>query len=417
MQRRTFFRHLGALGVTAAATRVNPSLLVRDARAANTSHTLVVLFLRGACDGLNAIVPYGEDAYYRARPGIGIAAPGNGAESALDIDGFFGFHPSLRSLAQRYWQGQVAILPAVHHVDAPRSHFDAQDVLEQAGGGAGSGWLNRYLEQVTAPGALGGLAIGPHAPLALQGGFPASAIDSLDRTGLSKDPQEEALLLDVLRPHYQANPGDDVLSKVKMAGALAISDLEFLRSFAVADIPVTQGVNYPETPLGSRLADLARLLKSDVGLEVATLDMGGWDTHRAQGGGSPTARQSRLLADLAESLDAFHADLGARASDVTTLVMTEFGRTLGQNGSGGTDHGNAGCWFAVGSGVRGGLYLGSQGWPGLEEHQLREGRDLMHTIEYRDVMAECLTRWLGLSGAQLATVLPGGAVTPIGFLG
>lgn len=420
MNRRGFIKLGLAFGSLAASIGLAPpaARLFREAHAA-VGRTLVVCFLRGGCDGLNLIVPYREDAYYRERTSIAIAAPGSGnLDRALDLDGTFGLHPAMQSLRAFYLQGQVAFLPAVHHLDASRSHFDCQAEIERAGGYEGSGWLNRYLAATSPAAGLGGMAFGYAAPTALRGAVPVSVLKGLDGATVSDIPGEEARLFEALADDYAVVEGwnHSSLGLVRAAGARAISDARFLRTLQDPRYQTTVDALYPSTLFGAQLRDVARLVKLELGLEVATLDLGGWDTHEAQGSGAPDGRQAALLAMLSAGLAAFMTDLGARAADVTVLVMTEFGRTLAENASGGTDHGNAAAWIALGGSVRGGIYHGPGGWPGLEADQLYEGRDLARAIDSRDVMAECLTRFLGLTAAALGSVLPGGPAQSVGFL-
>jgi uncharacterized protein (DUF1501 family) len=420
MKRRRFLGNLLVLGAAEAITGIlaPPGWVIREAQALS-GKTLVVVFLRGGCDGLNVVVPHGDDTYHRLRPGIRIPAPGPGAVyPAIDLDGFFGLHPALDGLAERFFEGQVALLPAVHHPEATRSHFEGQDYLERAGVFDGAGWLNRHLAAMGADGTgFEGLALGRGVPLALRGNVPVGSLSSLVSATLSADPLEEARLLDILGRHYDQGAASSSAAErlIRDSGAVALEQIGLLRSMNPESYQPAAGASYPAGDLGQRLRDIAFLVKQGVGLEVATIDFGGWDTHFAQGAGEPDGRQALLLASLGAGIQALLTDLGSLAGQVCVLVMSEFGRTAAQNGSGGTDHGNAAAWIVAGGGVRGGLYLGAQGWPGLEPDQLREGRDLMHTIDYRDVLAEILVGHLG--STRLAGVLPGHVRTPVGFMG
>lgn len=419
MPNRREFLRLAAGHAMAGATALSaPQWLFRTAEAATTDHTLLTIFLRGGCDGLNVVVPYADDEYHRLRPSIRIPAPGPGVtDAALNLDGYFGLHPALTGLHALYRQGRLAVLPAVHYANASRSHFEGQAALERAGGPEGTGWLNRYLAATGGSPGLRGLALATSAPDALRGGVQVRALNSLSGAVLSRDAAEETRLVSTLQAQFRARtPGSEskALAQVREAGALAVADLSFLRSLGAASyVPVA---TYPNTVLGTRLRDAALLIKAGYGLEVGTIDFGGWDTHVGQGNGNPLGRQSRLLAELDQGLSALLTDLGPAASKVTVLVMTEFGRTLAQNANAGTDHGNAAAWFVLGGSVRGGIYLGPSGWPGLKPHQLRDGRDLAHTLEFRQIMANLLTQRLAMPSALIATVLPGGANTPVGFV-
>lgn len=420
MKRREFLGSLLALGAAEAVTGVfaPPGWIIREAHAFS-GRTLLVVFLRGGCDGLNVVVPHGDDTYHRLRPAIRIPAPGPGAvHPAIDLDGFFGLHPVLGGLAERFFEGQVALLPAVHHPEATRSHFEGQDHLERAGVFDGAGWLNRHLAAVGASGTgFEGVALGRGVPLALRGSVTVGALSSVVSATLSGNPLEEARLLDFLGRQYGQGVASSGATErlIRDTGAVALEQIGLLRSMNPESYQPAPGVAYPAGDFGQRLRDIAFLVKQGVGLEVATIDFGGWDTHFAQGAGEPDGRQALLLASLGAGIQALLTDLGSLAGQLCVLVMSEFGRTAAQNGSGGTDHGNAAAWIVAGGGVRGGIYPGPQGWPGLEPDQLREGRDLRHTIDYRDVLAEILVGHLGTP--RLADVLPGHTRTPVGFMG
>lgn len=418
IDRRAFLR-LAVQSTLAGATILStPCWLLRTAEAATTDRTLICVFLRGGCDGLNMVVPHGDDEYHRQRPSIRIPSPGPGAVNAvLNLDGYFGLHPALNGLHALFRQGKLAILPAVHYPDATRSHFTSQATIEQAGGPAGTGWLNRYLAATGGSPGLRGLAFSPTAPDAMRGKIQVRAMNSLSGAVLSKDPAEEAQLVTALQPQFEARPAGKesaALARVREAGAMALADLEMLHGFGAARYIAS--ATYPQTLFGTRLRDAAMLIKNGLGLEVAAIDFGGWDTHVAQGNGAPDGRQSRQLAELDAGLMAFVADLGTALSKVSVLVMTEFGRTLAQNANGGTDHGNASAWFVLGGTVRGGIHLGPRGWPGLLPDQLREARDLAHSVEFRQVMSNLLMRHLSLPAALVPSVLPGATTTPLGFI-
>jgi uncharacterized protein (DUF1501 family) len=418
MKRRKFLGGMATLtAIQALGGLVTPpGWVIRPAHAFN-GKTLLVVFLRGACDGLNVVVPYGEDAYHRLRPAIRIPPPGP-EFSAIDLDGFFGFHPQLTGLAELYHDGLVAVLPAVQYANASRSHFEGQELIERTGVFDGSGWLNRHLQSVGGgDNGLAGLALGRSVPISLRGTVPVGALTGLVSATLSSDPGEEARLLDVLARHYKNELPDataDAERRVRQGGAIGLANLGLIRSLQPESYQPAPGVVYPETDYGRRLRDVAFLVKNSVGLEVASTDMVGWDTHFNQGAGNPEGRQAILLAEFSAGMHALMTDLGPRASDLCVVVMTEFGRTAKQNASGGTDHGNASAWFVIGGGVAGGIHLGPTGWPGLETNQLRDGRDLMHTVDYRDILAEVLAKHLG--DGSIDAVLPGHSPVPLGIL-
>jgi len=420
INRRNFLNRALSVVAATAVTPLAPNWVIRTAAAATTDKTLLCIFLRGGCDGLNCVVPHGDDEYHRQRPSIRIPSPGPGAtDAALNLDGYFGLHPALRGLFSLYGQGKVALLPAVHFPNASRSHFENQAALEAAGATDGSGWLNRYLVATGGGNGLRGVALAPSAPDALKGSIQVRTLNNLGTSVLSRYPDEESRLVSTLSTQHQARPAGSepaVLAQLRESGALALQDLQFLRELGASTYAPGGNAVYPATGLGARLRDAALLIKGGYGLEVATIDFGGWDTHVGQGNGGVSGRQARLLAELDAGLTALMTDLGPAASKVTVLVMTEFGRTLAQNANAGTDHGNASSWFVLGGAVRGGIYSGPAGWPGLAPEQLRDGRDLRHSVEFNNVMAELLLRHLSMPSQLISTVLPGTSTTTLGFI-
>lgn len=419
ISRRVFLRD-GALALITLGG-LPPAFLPRWLAAqprAGGPRTLVFVFLRGAVDGLSVAVPFGEPAYYRVRRSIAIAPPGR-PEGALDLNGFFGLHPALAPLARWYRGGQLAIVHAVGSPHPTRSHFEAQDYMETAAPGAHlrEGWLNRVLQQTPrgrslADGAahaadhrwgqwglaLRGVAFGNTLPLALQGPHPALVLDPADR-GASAD--DAALRL------YRTDSGD-LLARAAAEARDAARLLADLERHGPAPRP---GVTYPPTPFGQALRQLARLLKAGAPVEVACVDLGGWDTHVAQGGADGAL--ARRLQELARGLDAFAQDLDDRLADVLVLTASEFGRTVAENGSGGTDHGHGNVMLLLGGTVLGGRVHGR--WPGLEPEALHEGRDLAVTTDFRDVFAEAALRHLGAQAPE--RLFPGYPVDPRRFLG
>ncbi|MEQ8234123.1 MAG: DUF1501 domain-containing protein [Gammaproteobacteria bacterium] len=348
----------------------------------------MLVFLRGGCDGLNTVVPYRDDAYYIARPRIALSRPrANASDVAIDLDGFFGLHPALAPMRVIYGQGRLALLPAVHFPVTTRSHFHAQSIVERASGMAVDGWLNRYLKMNS--NLRNGLAISNQVPEALRGALPAPAYaDPLDRR-LAPSEVVDGLLARVLEESYKKG-GDDTgpaFASWRSAGL----ELDASRS-QILSLGATSS-SYPGSALGRDLAAAATLLRNDPNLSVIMVADGGWDTHSHQGGA--TGRQATQLANLAAALAAFDADLGSRRDDVAVLVQTEFGRTLRENASGGTDHGGASAWMVISSTLRGGIHLGTRGWPGLDEGSLLDGRALAPAVDFRDVYADLLRGHLG----------------------
>ncbi len=397
--------------------------------------TLICVFQRGAVDGLSMVVPFGDPVYRRVRGSIAIPIPSGGGEgAAIDLDGFFALHPALLPLLPLWRAGELAIVHACGSPHPTRSHFEAQDYMETAVPGDPSvtdGWLNRVLEGTTcgecagrrladgiahaadhargqtamAGEGLRGVAIAAELPLALRGRHPALAIPDLQGFGVAGggDPAIEA----AFRELYRGSEGD----RLAAAAGESFDAVDLLRRADPARYRPRAGVRYPRTPFGRSLEQIAQLVKADVGLEVAFADLGGWDTHVAQG--SVQGPLAARLRELAEGLRALRDDLGERMEDVVVLTMSEFGRTVAENGSGGTDHGHGNCMLMLGGPVAGGRIHGE--WPGLESEELHEGRDLAVTTDFRTVFAEIASRHLG--AADLSRVLPGYPVEPSGFRG
>jgi uncharacterized protein (DUF1501 family) len=369
------------------------------ANAATTkgNKTLVAIFQRGAVDGLNMIVPYGEQAYYAARPTIAVPRPG--AESgAIDLDGFFGLHPSLASLSPYFKDHSLAMIHAVGSPDTTRSHFDAQDFMESGTPGVKStedGFLSRAVgaKKETTVSPLRAVALSPAMPRILSGGAGAVAMTNISQFGI--------------RGGANVSGGFESMYAEAVAGTLggtAKESFEAARILKSADPQKLQpenGAVYPNGPLGNSLRQIAQLIKSNVGLEVAFADVSGWDTHAGEGGAQ--GQLANNLRNFSDAIAAFARDLGSRMGDVVLVTMSEFGRTVRENGNRGTDHGHANVMLLLGGGVKGGKVYGK--WPGLESQQLYENRDLAITTDFRDIFAELLTKQLAVP--SLKTVFPG----------
>jgi uncharacterized protein (DUF1501 family) len=366
--------------------------------------TLVVIFLRGAADVLNMLVPHGEAAYYALRPSLGIARPDDHRtrESlrAVDLDGFFGFHPALRALLEPWQSGQLAIIPACGTPDESRSHFKAMELMERgvdSERGPASGWIGRHLASLDTGNRspLRAVGVGQLPQRSLSGSVPVSALRSiadfhLNGDGCSIDRMRRAL--DTL---YS---GSDSLAAL---GQETLEIMDTLQSLDPLAYQPAHAARYPESDFGMALKQSAMLIKAEVGLEVAAIDVGGWDTHFAQGAGE--GLMARLMQDLAQGLAAFHADLLDQMDRLTLVTMSEFGRRAGENGSLGTDHGHGSMMMALGGHVIGGRIHGA--WPGLGPGQLIGPGDLAVTTDYRDVLAEiCLKR---LNNPAVEEIFPG----------
>jgi uncharacterized protein (DUF1501 family) len=379
---RRFF--LKSSGLALVAGGLVPNVFVKMANAATTKgrKVLVAIFQRGAVDGLNVVVPYGEKAYYDARPTIAVPR-----EAVIDLDGFFGLHPSLASVAPYFKDRSLALVHAVGSPDSTRSHFDAQDFMESGTPGVKStqdGFLARALvEKKGSP--LRAVALGPALPRILSGKANALAMSNIAKFGVAGFPEFASMY-----------PGVFEASKI-------------LASAAPDKLQPENGAEYPNGPLGNSLKQIAQLIKSNVGLEIAFTDVSGWDTHAGEGGSQ--GQLANNLKQFSDAISAFARDLGSRMGDVVLVTMSEFGRTVRENGNRGTDHGHANFMLVLGGAVKGGKVYGQ--WPGLTN--LYEDRDLAITTDFRDVFAELLTGQLAVP--SLRTVFPGYDPKPRGILG
>ncbi len=435
INRRAFVRSggLALLALGLPPEFVTRSLLAQT-RGAARKKTLICIFQRGAVDGLSMVVPFGEKAYYAGRRNIAIQAPGR-ENGAVDLDGFFGLHPSLSPLHDLFKRNELAIVHAVGSPHPTRSHFDAQDFMESGTPGEKAtrdGWLNRVLAETDCDAcagrsladgaahtadhvagqtgmamvpALRGIAMGPALPRALRGRHPTLAIEDLDNFGIANG--RDASLEDTFARVYRTG-NDEVIGG---AADGAFDAVQILKAANLASYRPASGVRYPQGNFGRSLSQIAQLIKAGIPVEIAFADIGGWDTHQAQGGAQ--GQLARRFDELAAGIRALYDDLGDRMDDVVILTMSEFGRTVAENGSGGTDHGHANCMFVMGGGVAGGRIVGD--WPGLAREQLYQGRDLALTTDFRDLFAEVVHGHLGAK--NLETVFPGHAIDPAGWRG
>ena len=400
MNRRIFLKSsaLAMVGVGSTPAWLSRALYAADAPSPRKK-ILVAIFQRGAVDGLNVVVPHGEERYYELRPTIAVARPDGTTDSAIDLDGFFGLHPSLKALKPVYDSGHLAIVDAVGSPDPTRSHFDAQDYMESGTPGrkaTSDGWLNRALPPETEPKSpVRAISFSADLPRALRGRNEAVSINNLNDFQV-RDPRGASTF-----ESMYANTTDKVLNGT---GRETFEAVKLMQSIQKQSYTPANGARYSNGRLGQSLKQIAQLIKSDIGLEVAFTDVGGWDTHVNEVGPKASVGQlANLLNDLGQSMAAFYQDLGDRMADVTVVTMSEFGRTAKENGNRGTDHGHANVMFAMGGDVKGGKVYGQ--WPGLAQEQLYENRDLNLTTDFRDVLGELVTRHLG--NRQIAAVFPG----------
>jgi uncharacterized protein (DUF1501 family) len=400
LTRRSFLKS-SAIALGAAGTA--PAWLLRaaaqSARANSSRKILVAIFQRGAADGLNIVVPFFEPRYYQLRPSIAIAQPGK-PNGGLDLDGRFALHPILQPLKPLWDSGQLAIVHSAGSHDPSRSHFDAQDFMECGTPGIKreDGWLNRALAPIAPDSSpVRAIASGAQLPKTLQGSRGGIAVDSLPRFQVADKASGELL------EHLYSASLDAQLKTQGKATFDAVRMIESVRT--LPSIP-TGGTQYVGE-FGQRLQQIARLIKADVGVEVAFADIGGWDHHSNENG-----QLTNQLRQFGSSLAAFTQDLGDRMEDVVLVTMSEFGRTVAENGNAGTDHGHGNVMMVLGGGVRGGRLYGD--WPGLEPEQLFERRDLAVTTDFRDVLGELVS---GHLGQKVGQVFPGYAPkTSLGLL-
>lgn len=400
MERRAFIKG-SALAMFGAGRA--PMWLARAATApAKGRKVLVAVFQRGAADGLNMVVPFGEQLYYDLRPGIAIPRPSQ-ENGALDLNGFLGLHPALAPLKPLFDRKELAIVEAVGSPDATRSHFDAQDYMESGTPGikaTRSGWMNRSLGQEEPVSPLRAVSMGAALPKVLRGTNPAVAVRDLRDFGV-KDQSANLALNGMYTRSADA--------RLEGAGKATFEAADIIASLLKEPYSPAPGAEYPPGRFGESLRQIARLIKAGVGLEVAFTDIGGWDHHVNEvGARALQGPLANLLKEFGAGIAAFHADLGEQTEQVVLVTMSEFGRTVRENGSRGTDHGHANVMFVLGGKVRGGEVYGR--WPGLAADRLYEGRDLAVTTDFRDVLGALVKEYPGNS--DLSSVFPGYA--PVG---
>src|SRR6202162_1114064 len=397
--RRVFLRNSALAVVGTAAV---PSFLSRAAWGAAQPGTrtkrLVVIFQRGAADGLNIVVPHRQPQYYAMRPSINIPR-----KAVIDLDGFFGLHPSLAPFQPLWKQRQLAIVHAAGSPDPSRSHFDAQDFMEAGTPGIKAtedGWLNRALRNLPQPpqrSAFEAIAMGPSIPRILAGPEPAVAVNNISEFGVGGRNPNATPVSNTFEAMY-ANSVDSVLHGT---GQETFEAVKMLKAADPAKYKPAAGADYPRGRFGDSLRQLCQLIKANLGVQVAFADIGGWDHHVKEG--STQGQIANVLREFSQSLGAFWTDLGDLAEDTVVVTMSEFGRTARENGNRGTDHGHANVMFVMGGPVKGGKVYGR--WPGLDQPQLYEGRDLAVTTDFRRVLGEAVDRHLG--NHALNQVFPG----------
>jgi uncharacterized protein (DUF1501 family) len=412
--RRAFMKG-SALGLLGVGLGGLPRFLVRTASAQGATtrpKVLIAVFQRGAVDGLSMVVPHGDPDYYGARGNIAIARPATGQpETTLDLDGFFGLHPAMSPLKPLWDARRLAVVHACGSPDTTRSHFDAQDYMESGTPGVKStadGWLGRGVQATPRAGAspFRAVAMGPQLPRILRGEAGAVAMNSIGDFDVKAEQGAGMPGAVNARRGFESMYEQGVRDLLYGTGRETFEAVKMLRAASPQRLVPANGAQYPRGRFGESLKQIAQLIRSDVGVEVAFADLGGWDTHAGQG--NERGQLANRLADFAQGLAALDRDLGDRMEDVVVLTMSEFGRTVRENGNRGTDHGHATAMLVLGGPVRGGRVHGR--WPGLRREQLFEGRDLAVTTDFRHLFAEVAQRHLGVPPE--APLFPGFAPKP-----
>lgn len=375
-----------------------PRMAFRRSGTPPRGDVLICIFQRGAMDGLSAVVPYAEPRYFESRPTIAFKEPKAGdAKTVLKLDDRFGLNPAMTGLKRIWDDGRLAVVHAVGSPDTSRSHFDAMDYMERGTPGRKSldtGWLGRHIAATAraTDSPFRAIGMGSMLQASLRGPIPAASLQSIADFHLKGSADDLAAFRQSLQALYA---GGDWLDDTAQA---TFEALDLLERTNPRQYEPENGAVYPQTNFGLGMMQIAQLIKADVGLEVACVDMGGWDTHANQvwvNYGDPTrGMMYNLLGKLSEAITALYLDLGRRWDDpgVTLVTMSEFGRRVAQNAANGTDHGHGGCMFVVGGGVVRGVH---GDWPGLAPDQLAAGEDLAVTTDYRDVLGEILLGRLG----------------------
>lgn len=398
MLTRRYFLRTSAIALAGLGTA--PSWLLRaTAQGQSRRKILITIFQRGAADGLNIVVPFSEKRYYEARPLIAVPAPG-AANGAIDLDGRFALHPSLQPLKPLWDKGHLAIVEAVGSPDPNRSHFEAQDYMESGTPGRvmTDGWLNRALAPSTSnTSPVRAIAIGAKMPRTLQGSRDAVAVSDLQQFQVRN--RDTAGILESMY-------GTTADAQLMTQGKATFEAVKLIESIDKRPYTPAAGAQYIGE-FGKGLQQIARLIKADVGVEAAFADIGGWDHHSNE-----APQLATILREFGTSLAAFTIDMGDRMEDIVIVTMSEFGRTVHEDGNNGTDHGHGNMMFVLGGTVNGGKVYGK--WPGLEPEQLFEQRDLAVTTDFRDVLGELVDRQMNRKASDVfPDFTPGG---PLGLV-
>ena len=421
VNRRIFLKQ-GAMAFVCmgAGPMWGPNFLRRTAFAADLGSSLdnkilICIFQRGAVDGLSMVVPYGDPDYYRSRSDISIAQPSQaaGASGALDLDGYFGFNPALAPLLPLFKQGHLAAIQACGSPNASRSHFESQDLMESGvdeGRGVQDGWLNRLIgccpEDAAKRTAFRAVSMTSVTPRSLQGEEDAMAIRDLDTFGLAGDVSVPLAGPSGTASGFESMYGAAVDTVLHGTARESFDALDLLKQARMTGYTPGNGAVYPVGNFGRNLRQIAQLIKANVGVQIAFAEVDGWDTHANQG--NATGQLAGRLGGFAQALAALHQDLGDRMADVVVVTMSEFGRTVHQNGNRGTDHGHGTCFFVMGGPIKGGKVYGD--WPTLSPDKLFQNRDLAVTTDFRDVLGEICARHFNVPMSAMPKLFPQYAV-------
>lgn len=389
LDRRDFCK-FSLLGAGAAVAR--PRLAFGNG--AGSRDVLVCVFQRGGMDGINAVVPIADANYRVQRPTTALPEPGSATGATLELDGFFAINPAASAFKSLFDAGELAIVHATGGLHGDFSHFSAQSLMERgclAHQSVFDGWLNRHL-QIVGPGQpFQAVGVGKAVAPSLRGEAPAIGLTEIDSVALTTQSRRSASTPALLKLLYT---GTDALDA---AAQQAFDSIDVLAQAQPGGLPTENGAQYPNTAFGRELAEIAQLIKADIGLEVACVDSGGWDHHNQL-----NVELTPLLQQFTDALAAFRIDLGSRMDGITVVTMSEFGRRAYENGSAGTDHGVGGVMFVFGGGVIGGKVYAD--WPGLATPDLLDG-SLTITTDYRSVLSELLAKRLG--NPHVDAVFPG----------
>lgn len=388
------------------------------AEAAGEKHTLICVFLRGGADTLNMWVPYADDRYYKLRPSLAIKAPGQAANSAIKLDDRYALHPAMQPLEAAFKDGRLGVVQSVGIDNTSGSHFECQDQMEHGdameGQAAGGGWLGRFLRlrAQKAQSPLSAVAIGTALPEALRGAPSVSVLEHINDIAI-KAAGEDANgkgIVQALQKLYGAD-----VTLLGERGRETIDLFKRVSALQTKDYLPDHGAVYPKDPFGDGLREISRLIKANLGLEVACIDLGGWDTHFIQG--NTTGQQAERIKLLAEGLHALDTDMKGHRHRYTVMVTTEFGRRVYENASLGTDHGRGFALAVLGEKVKGGQIIGA--WPIRAQDEVNvnlpgPGGLLMET-DYRQVFAEILRGSMGTNAPDAGALFPGLAMASVGL--